>query len=225
MEIRVVAGTGRGPTETAAYDAALLDAGVGNYNLVRVSSVLPADASVERRDGPPEADTHRGQLDLGRVGDRLTVVEASAVAPAPASVGAALYWARTDGGEGLFYEAGAVGDADAVPATRRRAETEAERGLAAGFDRRGWTAADRPVGSAHAVRVRADDDDRDWPATVGGVPVGEWRDGVADDAGEDDATEAGDQSVADGDGDALDVHGAAVVLAVYGVGEPVGVPA
>ncbi|MEF8907067.1 MAG: pyruvoyl-dependent arginine decarboxylase, partial [Haloarculaceae archaeon] len=37
--IRVVWGSGTGPTGTAAYDAALAEAGVHDYNLVTVSSV------------------------------------------------------------------------------------------------------------------------------------------------------------------------------------------
>lgn len=39
-------GEGRGGTELAAFDAALLDAGVGDGNLVTVSSVLPAGCEV-----------------------------------------------------------------------------------------------------------------------------------------------------------------------------------
>jgi len=47
MTIRIAWGTGAGPTEMAAYDAALADANLHNYNLVSVSSVIPADADVE----------------------------------------------------------------------------------------------------------------------------------------------------------------------------------
>ena len=42
--IRVVRGTATGPTATASYDAALAAANVHDYNLVSVSSVIPADA-------------------------------------------------------------------------------------------------------------------------------------------------------------------------------------
>lgn len=37
----VVAGSGQGETRLTAFDRALLDAGIGNLNLIRVSSVLP----------------------------------------------------------------------------------------------------------------------------------------------------------------------------------------
>jgi arginine decarboxylase len=45
LEIQVTTGTGEGPTPLAAFDAALLDAGVANYNLILLSSVIPAGAS------------------------------------------------------------------------------------------------------------------------------------------------------------------------------------
>ncbi|MFC7135620.1 pyruvoyl-dependent arginine decarboxylase [Halobaculum litoreum] len=126
MDILVADGVGHGPTELAAYDAALADAGVGDFNLVTVSSVVPADATVEAVGTAP---------DLGPAGDRLTVVQAHAAAsPGDAhdtdSVTACLGWA-TGPGPGLFYEADGS-DADAVR------ETVLE-GLAAGRDLRDWT--------------------------------------------------------------------------------------
>ena len=45
--IRVVWGTASGPTRMSSYDAALAEANVHNYNLVSVSSVIPADTPVE----------------------------------------------------------------------------------------------------------------------------------------------------------------------------------
>jgi len=120
--IRVVGGTAAGPTEMAAYDAALAEANVHDYNLVAVSSVVPADATVEAVGTAP---------DLGPAGGRLTVVEASATATGPGQVSAALGWA-TGPGPGLFYEAAGATD----PGTVRE---RVERGLAAGRDLRDWT--------------------------------------------------------------------------------------
>lgn len=40
----LVVGSGEGTTPLNAFDAALLDAGIGNLNLIRVSSILPPDA-------------------------------------------------------------------------------------------------------------------------------------------------------------------------------------
>lgn len=43
------AGAGRGKQRLVAFDNALLDGGVGNYNLIRLSSILPCSAI--RKDG------------------------------------------------------------------------------------------------------------------------------------------------------------------------------
>lgn len=42
----LTAGSGVGSTPLRAFDAALLDAGIGDFNLVRVSSIVPAGAEV-----------------------------------------------------------------------------------------------------------------------------------------------------------------------------------
>ena len=41
----LVGGTGTGPSKLNAFDRALQDAGTGNFNLVRVTSILPPGAS------------------------------------------------------------------------------------------------------------------------------------------------------------------------------------
>lgn len=128
--IRVVWGTGRGPTAMAAYDAALADANVHNYNLVSVSSVIPADATVEAVGTAP---------DLGAAGNRLTVVEAHANAAGPQTVSAALGWA-TGSGPGLFYEA--AGDTDAADM-----ETRVREGLEAGTSLRDWEITEETIHS------------------------------------------------------------------------------
>ncbi len=48
MRITVISGTGEGPTALGAFDAALLAAGVANYNLIPLSSIIPRGAVVER---------------------------------------------------------------------------------------------------------------------------------------------------------------------------------
>jgi arginine decarboxylase len=107
----------------AAYDAALADANLHNYNLVAVSSIIPADATIELVDTAPN---------LGPAGNRLTVVEGkSVVGPDEAAdtTATAIAWA-TGPGPGLFYEASGT-DPDAV-------EREARRGLDAGCELRDW---------------------------------------------------------------------------------------
>ena len=50
----LVAGRGEGNTPLNAFDAALLEAGIGNLNLLRVSSILPPAAQLdEKLDIPP----------------------------------------------------------------------------------------------------------------------------------------------------------------------------
>ena len=128
--IRVVWGTGAGPTATSAYDAALADAGVHNYNLVTLSSVIPADVPLEVVGTAP---------DLGPAGNRLAVVQGrSTVGPeeeGPAAAG--LGWAREASGRGIFYEAGGA-DPGAVRAT-------IEDGLDRGRDLREWDFIDGDV--------------------------------------------------------------------------------
>lgn len=130
--IYVVRGVGTAPTKMASYDAALAAANVHNYNLVAVSSVIPADATVEEVDVAP---------DLGPVGNRLTVVQARATTGGVGTVSAGLGW-TTGPGPGLFYEASGE-NPDAV----RRA---VEEGLDAGRGLREWTFEDESVALATA---------------------------------------------------------------------------
>jgi len=119
--IHVAGGAGTGPTEKAAYDAALADANLHNYNLVPVSSVVPADAEVVVVESMP---------DLGPAGNRLHVVQAERTAVGPETVAAGIGWV-TGPGPGLFYEAAAESEADVL----RRLD----RGLVAGQELREWT--------------------------------------------------------------------------------------
>ena len=53
----VTSGTGEAATELAAFDGALLDAGIANYNLIRLSSVIPAGSTVlEKRPDLPGSE-------------------------------------------------------------------------------------------------------------------------------------------------------------------------
>ena len=150
--IHVAGGVGVADTAMASYDAALSDAGLHNYNLVAVSSVVPAEATVETVGAAP---------DLGPAGNRLTVVEARrTVGPGDAvdfreggragaedaeakraprrrpDVSAGLGWA-TGPGPGLFYEV----TGEAPDDVRERIHA----GLDAGSDLRDWDLPDREV--------------------------------------------------------------------------------
>jgi arginine decarboxylase len=103
MRISVSPGVGTGPTKLAAFDAALMAAGIHNYNLIPLSSVIPPGAFLERRRhvAPPE--------DYGR---RLYLVLAhETAAEAGATAAAGLGWVREPGdGRGLFVEAHGTGE-------------------------------------------------------------------------------------------------------------------
>lgn len=144
--IHVASGVGTAPTKKAAYDTALADANLHNYNLIPVSSVVPGDAEVVRVERAP---------DLGPAGNRLHVVEARAYTVGPGTIAAGIGW-TTGPGPGLFYEA--HGDSEDDVATRL------EAGLAAGRELRDWTfddeellvrSADAPTGEHTCVVVLA----------------------------------------------------------------------
>ena len=96
LPIGIRASAGRGSTLLSAFDAALLGAGVANFNLVRLSSVIPRQAVIDRAPQGPVPGEH---------GDRLYCVYAAAYAEQPgASAWAGIGWVRDETGRGLFVE-------------------------------------------------------------------------------------------------------------------------
>lgn len=97
MDILVTSGTGSGPTPLAAFDAALLAAGVANYNLIPLSSIIPPGACVRQKRFTSLADEY---------GRRLYVVIASRTEIRRGrSAWAGLGWTQApDDGRGLFVE-------------------------------------------------------------------------------------------------------------------------
>ena len=62
MEINVVCGVGTGKTILSAFDSALKDAGVYNYNLITLSSIIPPGSKVikaKRYESPPQEYGHK----------------------------------------------------------------------------------------------------------------------------------------------------------------------
>lgn len=97
MTIRLCSGTGDGPTPLAAFDAALMDAGVADHNLIRLSSVIPPNAVILRE---------KYRMHVSDYGRRLYVVmsqmrQCEAGRQAHAGIG----WIQDeDSGRGLFVE-------------------------------------------------------------------------------------------------------------------------
>jgi len=104
VKITISKGIGSGRTSLAAFDAALLAAGVENYNLIRLSSVIPPDTVVERA-------PFRSSLE--EYGHRLYVVMAYQGAEEKgAEAWAGLGWTQEEGdGRGLFVEREGAGEA------------------------------------------------------------------------------------------------------------------
>lgn len=102
MKIHLATGIGTGPTSLAAFDAALNDAGIANYNLIRLSSVIPPDTEIVVHDkGPIPVEVMPGGW-----GDRLYVVMAEERVDTPnEEAWAGIGWVQEKGtGKGLFVE-------------------------------------------------------------------------------------------------------------------------
>jgi arginine decarboxylase len=97
LRITIGAGVGEGPTLLGAFDAALVDAGVANYNLIALSSVIPPGATLVRERHDASA------ADYGR---RLYVVMSQMREERPGHVAhAGIGWIQDPAtGCGLFVE-------------------------------------------------------------------------------------------------------------------------
>lgn len=112
VRLPVLGAAATGPTGLAAFHRALVAVGLGHYNLVRLSSVIPPGTGVGA--GRPERGTARSRRDgrrprdfvHGRPGDRLYCVFAERRTDVPGQeVWAGVGWAqRADGQGGYFVE-------------------------------------------------------------------------------------------------------------------------
>lgn len=87
---KICSGVGRANTELVAFDAALINAGIANYNLVKVSSILPAGAkekpSVSAREGAL-LPTAYGTITSGTTHERIASAVAIGIPQDPDHVG------------------------------------------------------------------------------------------------------------------------------------------
>ncbi len=96
MNILVTWGIGYGPTALAAFDGALCDAGIGNYNIIPISSVIPPGTSIEVRKHIP---------DETEFGHRMYAVLAKEISDEHPEVCAGLGWIIDfETGKGIFVE-------------------------------------------------------------------------------------------------------------------------
>ena len=100
MKINVATGIGTGPTKLSAFDSALNDAGVANYNLIRLSSVIPPNSIIIAKDDKKDLKIK------GSWGDKLYVVMAETRVDTPnVEAWAGIGWVQDKKtGKGLFVE-------------------------------------------------------------------------------------------------------------------------
>jgi len=95
--IQVTSGTAAGPTHLAAFDAALLEAGIANTNLIKLSSVIPTKSRVVI--GKPTINFEKD------FGSKLYVVLADKrESERGREAWAGLGWVQAKDGKGLFVE-------------------------------------------------------------------------------------------------------------------------
>ena len=114
MDIEIVWGAGEGATTLSAFDRALSAGGIHNYNLVRLSSVIPAGASLAL------SGTHDRQW---AVGEMVAVVLAESRSSVRGeTVVAGLGWATAEEG-GVFFEGSGESPANVERMITRGVET------------------------------------------------------------------------------------------------------
>ncbi len=97
MRIHIVHGIGRARAEIAALDQALMQAGIGDFNLIYLSSVVPENSEIVEGISPTIPS---------RYGDRLYVVIAKRIETRPGRAAwAGLGWVQDPAtGRGMFAE-------------------------------------------------------------------------------------------------------------------------
>jgi len=132
----LVAGASEGETELNAFDNALLEAGIGDINLIKVSSIMPPDVEVVDK------------LQTLPKGAFLPVVYATVASARPGDVlVAAVGYGRATDGFGVIMEASGVNIAE--DAVRKEVEDKVKYA----FARRGLEVKELRVTSvAHRVR-------------------------------------------------------------------------
>lgn len=97
MDIFVVAGVGKGKTILSAFDAALKDAGVYNYNLITLSSIIPPQSRVSK--------IKRYEPGSEEYGHKLYVVKAEYRSEEVGKfIAAGVGWYQLQDGRGMFVE-------------------------------------------------------------------------------------------------------------------------
>lgn len=104
MNIYITTGKGHGKTLLSAFDTALFDAGVSNYNLIFLSSIIPPGSKVIVK---------KFKTDPKEYGHRLYVVQAEIRSrEAGEYIGASVGWFQVEDGSGVFVEHKRIGETE-----------------------------------------------------------------------------------------------------------------
>lgn len=104
MKIYLTTGVGFGKTPLSAFDGALADAGVMNFNLVVLSSVVPPGTTIVHDKMP---------VDDSEWGNKLYCVKAEMRSrDSGRFIGAALGWYQLEDGRGVFVEHEETGEVE-----------------------------------------------------------------------------------------------------------------
>lgn len=95
MEIVVTGALGRGKTPLSAFDDALFEVGVANYNLIKLSSIIPVGAKIKKK----KIESLNKEY-----GFRLYAVYDYKIAVKNESAWAGLGWFQKNNGQGVFVE-------------------------------------------------------------------------------------------------------------------------
>lgn len=118
LPISIRTASGRGRTPLSAWDDALWLAGVANFNLIRLSSVIPQQSKLSFTHEPVQGDH----------GDQLFCVYASTLAEHVGDTAwAGIGWTRADDGRGLFVEHSATSEESLTELIRLSLEDMIER--------------------------------------------------------------------------------------------------
>lgn len=103
MKIYIIGGKGTGLTTLSAFDAALKDAGVYNYNLINLSSIIPPNSKIIIR--------RKYKSKSGDYGNKLYLVKADIRSQqAGKFISAGIGWYQFGDNRGLLVEHGEIAE-------------------------------------------------------------------------------------------------------------------
>ncbi len=96
MNITVTAGSGKGNTTLSAFDAALKAAGIHNYNIIKLSSIIPPGSNVVIKKWNNSPTEHGKKLYTVMAEIRTDIMKRS--------IAAGIGWYQIKDGRGIFAE-------------------------------------------------------------------------------------------------------------------------